>query len=472
MYKPFFVLLGLGLFCCTYSVTAQEQLHLPYGEKSQRINNTPTAVKAHKPPMGWNSWDNWGLEITEAEFKTQVDYIATHLKKYGYEYMVIDAGWYSDKMSAERGTPYFVEGRISRFETYTDNFGRWIPSEKKFPSSVNGKGFKPLADYCHSKGLKFGMHIQRGIPLSAVDKDQPILNTNLKAKDIANPADMCDWWDGTYGIDASKPGAQEFYNSCAKLWASWGVDFIKFDDASRPYHSDEITMLRIAIENSGRSMILSLSPGETPISARYHVQSNSDMWRISDDFWDTWPQLSHQFELVKKWLRYTVPGRWADLDMIPFGKIGLHSYGGGSEKKCRFTEDEQGTMMTLWAMFRSPLILGMDVTQLDNTVLPYIANEEVIAVNQNSANCWYIQEMPKNQEVFYADEPNTKNKYVAFFNRGEAVQTIEVDLDKVGIQSSVEIRDLWKKSSLGKTSKVITVQLKPHSAALYKLSPQ
>lgn len=220
MNKKIIILLCFGLSISAISTNAQEQLHLPYGESTQRINNTPTAIKAQKPPMGWNSWDNYGLEITEAEFKAQVDYIANNLKQYGYEYMVIDAGWYSDKMSAESGTPYFVEGHISRFETYTDSYGRWIPSVKKFPSSANGKGFKPLADYCHSKGLKFGLHIQRGIPLSAVDKDQPILGTNLRAKDIANPADMCDWWDGTYGIDISKQGGQEYYNSCAKLWAS------------------------------------------------------------------------------------------------------------------------------------------------------------------------------------------------------------------------------------------------------------
>ncbi len=466
------VFLGLSLMVGGLLALGQEQLHLPYSENTQRINNTPNVNKALKPPMGWNSWDNFGLEITEAEFKAQADYIAAHLKQYGYEYMVIDAGWYSDKVSAEKGTPYFVEGHISRFETFTDNYGRWVPSVKKFPSSANGKGFKPLADYCHSKGLKFGVHIQRGIPLSAVDKDQPIQGTNLKAKDIANPADMCDWWDGTYGVDASKPGAQEFYNSCAKLWATWGVDFIKFDDAARPYHADEITLLRKALDNSGRSIILSLSPGETPVSARYHVQSNSDMWRISDDFWDTWPQLSHQFELVKKWLRYAKPGRWGDLDMIPFGKIGLHSYGGGVEKKCRFSEDEQCTMMTLWCMFRSPLILGMDVTQLNNTVTPYIANEEVIAVDQNSTNCWYLQDMPKNQELFYADEPGTNNKYLAFFNRGETIQTIEVDLNKTGIHSLVEVRDLWKKGTLGKKENKISVDLRPHGAALYKLTPQ
>ena len=424
------VMSSIFLGFCAQNGIAQEQLHLPFGEKTQRINNTPAVIKAQKPPMGWNSWDNYGLEITEAEFRAQVDYIDANLKKYGYEYMVIDAGWYSDKMSAERGTPYFVEGKISRFESFTDEYGRWIPSEKKFPSSKGNKGFKPLADYCHSKGLKFGFHIQRGIPVSAVDKDAPVLGSTFKAKDIANPADMCDWWDGTYGLDGSIAGTQEYYNSCAKLWASWGVDFIKFDDASRPYHSDEITMLRKALDQCGRTMILSLSPGETPISARYHVQNNSDMWRVSDDFWDTWPQLSHQFELTKKWMRFIQPGRWADLDMIPFGKIGLHSYGGGVEKKCRFTADEQYTMMTLWSMFRSPLILGMDVTQLDQSVIPFITNEEVINVDQNSANPWYLSDMPVNQELFYSEEPGTKNKYVAFFNRGEKSQSITLGFEK------------------------------------------
>jgi len=218
------------------------------------INNTPKTTTAFKPPMGWNSWDNFGVEITEDEFKAQVDYVAANLKKYGYEFMVIDAGWYAPNLSIKKEDPFFFDkltNKLTKYKTNVDQYGRWIPAVNKFPSATDGS-FKKLANYVHSKGLKFGLHIQRGIPWTAIEKNLPIKGTPYHEKDIANPADACTWWDATLGVDMSKPGAQEYYNSCFELYASWGVDFVKVDDISRPYHADEITGIRKAIEKSGR----------------------------------------------------------------------------------------------------------------------------------------------------------------------------------------------------------------------------
>ena len=259
----FFTIISIILFLPFNSVAQGFEnianTRTPLNITSQLINNTPKKAVAPTPPMGWNSWDNFGIDITEAEFKAQVDYVAKNLKQYGYEYMVVDAGWYAPHLSAQKDSPFYVE-KITKYPTNVDSFGRWIPAVNKFPSASDGS-FRKLADYVHSKGLKFGLHIQRGIPWSAIEQNLPIKGTNYHAKDIANPADACIWWDATLGVDMSKPGAQEYYNSCFELYASWGVDYVKVDDISRPYHADEITAIRMAIEKTGHNIVYSLSPG-------------------------------------------------------------------------------------------------------------------------------------------------------------------------------------------------------------------
>src|SRR5689334_252792 len=173
------VLLAGFLILCLYSKSQNPQnpanTKTPAVVNSQLINNTSKTIVASKPPMGWNSWDNFGLDITEEEFKQQVDFVAANLKQFGYEYMVIDAGWYAPHLSAVNTSPYF-NGKLTKYKTNVDAYGRWIPAVNKFPSSSDGS-FKALASYVHSKGLKFGLHIQRGIPWSAIEKNLPVKGT-------------------------------------------------------------------------------------------------------------------------------------------------------------------------------------------------------------------------------------------------------------------------------------------------------
>jgi alpha-galactosidase len=442
--------------------------NVPFGSTSQLINNTPRNVVAATPPMGWNSWDNFGLDITEAEFKSQVDYIASNLKQYGYEYMVIDAGWYGPRLSAKTEDSFFV-GKLTKFETNVDEYGRWIPAANRFPSAADGS-FKKLADYVHSKGLKFGLHIQRGIPWSAIEKNLPIKGTSYHAKDIANPADACSWWDATLGVDMSLPGAQEYYNSCYELYASWGVDFVKVDDISRPYHADEITAIRKAIEQSGRQMVFSLSPGSTPITARYHAQNNADMWRISDDFWDTWPQLKKQFELAERWMRFKKEGHWPDLDMLPVGIIGTRSGDAGGRRRSRFTKDELFTLMTLWCMFRSPLILGGDVTQLNAFEKQLITNTELLHIDKNSRNCTEVFS-DAHSVIYQSEDAATNKKYIAFFNIGDAKKTMSYSLKNLGAVQKrvVNILD-GKDLGVYNADKNLIATVNPHGVTLFVVS--
>ncbi|UKT64945.1 glycoside hydrolase family 27 protein [Pedobacter mucosus] len=469
-YLPLAILL-FGNFIATaqtpnWGMSRVANVQLPSGEKTQRINNTPKIIAAATPPMGWNSWNNFGLQVTEDEFKKQVDYVAEKLKPVGYSYVIIDASWYSPSVSADKKSKYH-HATYAKHDAVLDKYGRYLPADNKFPSAKGS--FKYMADYVHRKGLKFGLHIQRGIPWQAVEQDLPIKGSSMKAKDIANPADICLWFNATYGIDMSVSGAQDYYNSLFELYASWEVDFLKVDDLSMPYHADEITAIRKAIEKSGRNMVFSTSPGSTPISARYHVLNNADMFRVSSDFWDTWPQLKQQFSYAKSWATFAVnaPGRWADLDMLPVGKIATRSGDSGGERFTRFTKDEQYTLVTLWSICRSPLIISNDLTQNDDFTLKLLTNKEVIAVNQEGS----MQKEAFNDKGIVIWEANAKEnaKYLSIFNLNDQEENINIPFINLKLGQKYKVKNLWSGEEMGKMENNLTAKIPAHGAVLYHL---
>jgi len=308
----------------------------------------------------------------------------------------------------------------------------------------------------------------RGIQRQAISGNTPIKNSNAKAASIANLADTCIWYGGLAGVNLTRDGAQEYYNSLFKLYASWGVDFVKVDDISSPYHAKEIEAIRAAIDFCGREIVLSLSPGdETKYDKAAHLQANANMWRISSDFWDRWESLKHQFEICHQWEKYVGKGHWPDADMIP---IGLLSRRGPEdiEHRTLFTAPEQKTLMTLWLIFRSPLIYGGDLTMMRPSELALLTNSEAIAVNQNSEN---------NRQLFRTDNkvagveeiPGTKDKYLALFNLGETETQIEVTLNDLGINGECRIRDIWALKEIGSFSRSFKYILAPHSSGLFKI---
>lgn len=356
---------------------------------------------ATTPPMGWNSWDCFGTQITESEAKQQADYMAANLKKHGWEYFVVDIQWYEQN---SKGYEYAKDAVLTM-----DEFSRLVPAPKKFPSAVNGNGFKPIADYVHAKGLKFGIHMMRGIPRQAVKQNTPIKGTTARAADIADVNSTCGWNPDMYGVDMTKPGAQEYYNSVLELVASWGVDFIKVDDLSRPYHQPEVEALRKAIDKTGRKIVFSTSPGETPLSAGPSVNQNANMWRVSDDFWDNWKSMYDQFKRLHDWTPYRIAGAYPDADMLPLGMLQLG-------RKTNFTTEEQFTLMTLWSIARSPLMHGGDMTKTDSLTLALLTNDEVLAVNQHSENNRQLFRTEEGSIAWVADVPGSKDKYLALFN--------------------------------------------------------
>ena len=364
---------------------------------------------APRPPMGWNSWDNFATAITEDQTKAQADYMAAQLKSFGWEYIVVDIQWY-EPGAKDHG--YRADAKL-----VMDAYGRLQPALNRFPSSKDGAGFKALADYVHGLGLKFGIHLMRGIPRQAVEQNLPVKGTKYRAQDIANKASICPWNPDMYGVDMTKPGAQEYYNSVFDLIASWGVDYVKVDDIARPYHEHEkeIEAIRRAIDRTGRPIVLSLSPGETALDAAGHVTQHANLWRVSDDFWDRWLALREQFARLEKWNPHRIAGAWPDADMLPLGVLEL------GRRSTRFTRDEQYTLMTLWSIARSPLMHGGDMTKTDDFTLSLLTNKEVLAVNQDSVN---NRPLFDHDELiaWMADVPGSPDKYLAVFNARDRVR--------------------------------------------------
>ena len=438
---------------------------------------------APTPPMGWNSFDAYDSRINEAEFRACVDYISENLKEYGWEYVTLDYIWWHPKpghFKSERrhGHPnirYVSQGEPLHPEHIAmDEYGRLLPSVERFPSAADGAGLKPLVDYVHSKGLKFGLHIMRGIHRYAWFKDTPIAGTTFSARDIAEPFDTCSWCNHMYGVDKGQPGAQEYYNSLMNLYAEWGVDFIKADDMMVPkYHKGEIEMIRNAIDQCGRPMVLSLSCGDAPISFAKHLAENANMWRISSDFWDKWSSLFRNFDLLHAWSPFIAEGQFPDADMLPIGKLSLDNRPHGPERMTQFTKDEQYTLMNLWCISRSPLILGADPLSMDSFTLSLLTNNEVIAVNQNSSGNRQIDFGFGDAlyRIWFADIPGSDEKYFALFNISDNPEEITFDFEFEELRESYIVRDLWLKADLGTFSGSFTRTLPPHGSALYKLSP-
>ncbi|MFT3781381.1 MAG: Melibiase subfamily [Nibricoccus sp.] len=363
---------------------------------------------ASTPPMGWNSWDCFATTVTEEQTKAQADFMASKLKPHGWQYIVVDIQWYEP---GAKNHDYRKDAVLTM-----DDYGRLLPAPNRFPSAANGAGFKPLADYVHSLGLKFGIHLMRGIPRQAVEKNLPILGTTFHAQDVADRVHTCPWNPDMFGVDMSKPGAHEYYDSVFAQLAAWGVDYVKVDDLSRPYFQNkpEIEAIRHAIDKTGRPIVLSLSPGATDIKAADHVASHANLWRISDDFWDRWLALREQFWRFALWNAHRKPGAWPDADMLPLGTLVMGS------RTTRFTLDEQYTLMTLWSIARSPLMHGGDMTKTDPITLSLLTNDEVLAVNQHSND---------NRQLFNRDgliawtakDPSTGDIYLALFNTRDRV---------------------------------------------------
>lgn len=421
---------------------------------------------AQTPPMGWNSWDCYGPTVEEHEVKANADYMASYLKEFGWEYIVVDIRWFveNDKAGGYNQTdPRYV----------IDEYGRYQPAVNRFLSAADGRGFKDLAEYIHSKGLKFGIHIMRGIPKIAVENKLPILGAEgITADQIYSTELQCPWLHDNYTIVADKPGAQEYYNSIFDLYAGWGVDFVKVDDLSRPYHKAEIELIRNAIDQCGRPIVLSTSPGATPIEAAEHVREHANMWRMVDDVWDTWDHFTHLIDVCQQWYPYISQGTWPDCDMIPLGRISIRGER-GEDRMTRLSKDEQYSLMTLFTIFKSPLMFGGDLPSNDEFTLSLLTNPEVLKMHRESSHVHQIfQEDGK--VAITSLNPNTGEIYLALFNISddEIPKEVTVNLEEQNLNKKYSVSNMWTEEDLGVTSGNFSRLLSAHSSGLYKLAEE
>lgn len=420
---------------------------------------------AMKPPLGWNSWDCYGDAVNEEQLLGNAAYMAEHLKSHGWEYVVCDIQWYEPEAGKYQWN-YNCFAQLCM-----DENGRLMPAVNRFPSAANGAGFKPIADKIHAMGLKFGIHIMRGVPRLAVHNRLKVKGTDISCHKIAHNNSICSWNTDMYGIDAEKEGAQEYYNSIFDLYASWDVDYVKVDDICNVKATPleeysarrEIEMIRKAIDQCGRDMVLSLSPGPAVINEAWHLAKHANMWRITDDFWDNWPALHEMFWRCEVWQAHVKPGQYPDCDMLPLGRISITEDGKGHYT--HFTKPEQITLMSLWGIFRAPLIMGGEMRDNDAFTLSLLTNDEMLNLNQNGgAPLQLFRDDKKAAWLNYVGE----TPYVALFNLQEKAAAVSIDIEELVGSAAYTAVELWtgeKEAVQGE----ISAEIDPHGAKLYKL---
>ena len=414
------------------------------------------------PPMGWNSYDAFGDNVVESEVLANARYVADKLQPLGWDTIVVDYCW-SDPGAHDNNRNARTNAPLAM-----DAFGRLLPATNRFPSAIDSAGFKPLADAVHALGLKFGIHIMRGIPRNSVRANLPIEGSNFTAAEAGNTNSKCVWCPDMFGVSSNAAG-QAWYDSCARLWAGWGVYYIKVDDLSSPYHAAEVEMISDAIDRCGRSMVFSTSPGETPVREFRHILAYANLWRVSGDFWDNWKSLDHEFALGARWHDFVGPGHWPDADMLPVGHLSVSNRSVGPDRYTQFTRDEQLTHLSLWSLLPSPLMVGANLPDNDNWTTALLTNPEVIAVNQDALG----QPAQRLTNVLVGVEIWTKklagkSLAVGIFNRGNAAVPVNLVWHDLGLRAKPAVRDVWLRQDLGRQTNFIT-ELPPHGCALLRV---
>ena len=424
-----------------------------------------------KAPMGWNSYDYYDTTVNEEQVKANAEYMASHLKEAGWEYIVVDIEWYAKGAGSMRELYQYIPFA----EVQMDGYGRLQPDEERFPSSANGKGFGPLADDIHRLGLKFGIHIMRGIPRTAAHQHLPVWGMDVTADQIADPSSICGWNPDMYGIRKNVKGAQEYYDSIIRMYAEWGVDYIKCDDICNTnlYRENqysaahEVEMIQSAIQKTGRDIVLSLSPGPALIEKAWHYEKYANMWRITDDFWDKWDALYDMFSRAEKWCTHSGAGHWPDADMLPIGPI-RQDY---DKSDCtKFTQDEQVTMLTLWSIFRSPLMIGGEMTKFDDFTMGLVTNKEILKMHKNSRNPHQVwrKEINGTEHILWTSTDCESGVYIAIFNTGGSDSNITLNFEDVEINTA-DVLELWSGEEIAKSVSSIDVKLPSHGAKAYHL---
>jgi hypothetical protein len=428
-----------------------------------------SAAVASTPPMGWNSYDSFDDSVKESEVLAQAQVVKEALLEFGWSYVIVDFRWY------DPNAPASDQNSLTNPLTMDAN-GRLLPAVNRFPSATGSNGFKPLADQIHAMGLKFGIHIMRGIPRQAEQANSSILGSAFHAQDAADTVNVCTWNRDMYGVKGDTAAGQAYYDSIFQLYAAWGIDFVKVDDMIRNiapinYHRAEVEAIRKAIDKTGRPIVLSLSPGEMQPSDAAHLAANANMWRMANDFWDNWSQLDYAFTLADRWKMVAGPGHWPDEDMLPIGHLGPRAPVGGANRSTNFTQTEQTTMLSLWALLPSPLMLGNNLTQMDAFTTSLLTNEGMIVIDQDPMGAAGKRLRQQGSQEVWVKPMSDGGLAVGLFNRGATAATISVTFAELGLTGGYRVSDVWQKNDMGIGMGPLSASVPSHGAALFRVAP-
>ncbi|UXY24022.1 glycoside hydrolase family 27 protein [Streptomyces cynarae] len=428
------------------------------------MTRQPRPIPPHqaRPPMGWNSWDCYGTTVTEDEVLANAVFMRDHLLAHGWDTVVVDIQWYEPTARAH--------GYNTDAPVVLDAYGRQLPAPNRFPSAAAGAGFAPLAQRVHDLGLRFGLHIMRGIPRRAVAARLPVAGTGFTADEVADTGSVCPWNSDNYGLNHDHPGAQAYYDSQVAQFADWGVDFVKADDMLFPYHEREIAAYALAIERSGRPIELSLSPGTDVSLARLdHLREHATMWRICDDLWDRWEDVEAQFARMARWAPWQSERGWADADMLPLGHVGIRAER-GEDRLCSLTHAEQTSLLTLWLISRSPLMMGGDLPTSPPETIDLLTNDEALAVLWHSRdNREVLRE--RDLVLWTAGDVDGRTRYAAVFSLADAPSRVAVPLGSIGAGADHHVREVWTRGDVPHDGRDLRLELPAHGACLFRLTP-
>ena len=365
------------------------------------------------PALGWNSWNAWGLSVSDEKVRISAKAMADHLIDHGWTYINIDDGWEAPERTATGE----------------------LPPNSKFPD------MKKLTDYIHGLGLKMGIYSSPG-------------------------PRTCGGYLGSYQHEEQD----------AKMFADWGIDYLKYDwcsysqiappnpdlnELKKPY-----VVMRGALDKVNRDIIYSLCQYGWGDVWKWGAEVGGNSWRTTGDITDTWMSLSRIGFAQDKASPYAEPGAFNDPDMLVVGKVGW----GPRLRNSRLTADEQYTHISLWNLLASPLLIGCDMGQLDDFTLNLLTNDEVLSIGQDALGKQAVKIIDKDSTQVWVKELKDGSKAVGIFNLSNTAKKQTINFADIQLNSQVKLRDLWRQKDLGNATNSFAATLPSHGVVLLKAS--
>jgi alpha-galactosidase len=366
------------------------------------------------PPMGWNSWNCWGLSVSDEKVKSSAQaMIDKGLINHGWTYMNIDDGWEADKRNAK---------------------GEIIPNTK-FPD------MKGLGNWLHERGLKFGIYSSPG-------------------------PKTCGGYLGSY----------KFEKQDALMYANWGIDYLKYDwcsygdlkegkDTAMAAFQKPYKVMQAALRSQKRDIVYSLCQYGMKEVWKWGAKVDGNCWRTTGDITDTWKSMSSIGFSQTVQHPYAQPGRWNDPDMLVVGQVGW----GENLHPTRLNPDEQYTHISLWCLLSAPLLIGCDISKLDDFTLNLLTNDEVLAVNQDPLGKQARQIITNNDYQVWIKELEDGSRAIGVFNISEEHRKITINWNELGLPENSNVRDLWRQKDLGSHKEKFTAKVVPHGVMFLKI---